>query len=197
MFDPPDGPWEIVRFADSREDDEFIGFEDRPALVRFLREFKSDRTVMLQLRSVLTPQYPVSRLSDDQAIECVAANVAAHHLALRLRRRWYESSDGGGSSQGNSGGSRQALSSQKSNDSPAKPTKSWFSVTVVHEVRGSEKVIDNLTVYCDIPDLGKTSGVTSRNTPHIRFNDLKPGGTGDVLGTSHDEVVWEVVSDID
>jgi hypothetical protein len=208
VFDPPDGQWEIVPFARSWEEDEFIEFPDRPTFVRFLRQFKPDRKVMLHLRGVLTPPYQVSRFSDDQVIELVAWKVAVHHLALRRRFRWYQpdvksSGDGSGGGGGGGGGRSQAAgsspapASQAINDSPTKSTKSWFSVTVVHEVNGSEKVVDGLTIQCQLPDLGKTSGMTSRNTPHVRFNDLNPGGTGDVLATSHDEIVWEVVSDID
>ena len=84
--------------------------------------------------------------------------------------------------------------SQAQTDCPRK--KSWFSVTVVQKVAGTEKVVEGLTLNCRVPDLGETNGVTSSGSPHVRFNDLNPGGTGDVLGTSHDDVVWEVTTDI-
>ena len=81
-----------------------------------------------------------------------------------------------------------------SQDCPLK--KSWFSVTIVHDHEGTEKVVEGLTVNCHVPDLGPTAGVTSSGSPHVRFDDLDPGGTGDVLSTSHSDEVWEVVTDI-
>lgn len=91
-----------------------------------------------------------------------------------------------------SGGTGNA--SQAAQGCPKK--KSWFSVTVVHKVEGTEQVVEGLTLNCHLPDLGPANGVTSSGSPHVRFDDLTPGGTGDVLGTSHDEVVWEVTTDI-
>jgi hypothetical protein len=74
--------------------------------------------------------------------------------------------------------------------------RSWFSVTVVELVSGAEKVVEGLTVNCHLPGLGPTSGTMSDSSPHLRYDDLVPGGQGDVLGTSHDEVAWEVSTDI-
>jgi len=84
--------------------------------------------------------------------------------------------------------------SQASQNCPKK--RSWFSVTAVQKVGGVEKVVEGLTLNCRVPDLGEANGVTSSGSPHVRFDDLNPGGTGDVLGTSHDDVVWEVTTDI-
>ena len=209
MFDPPDDLWEIIPFSDFAEEDEFVDFVDRPSFVRFLRHFKLDRRVMAHLRGVLTPPYVVSGFSDDEVIETVAWKVAARHLALRRRIPLYTQdvvSSGGGGGGGGGGGSQQKKPASSQNapkistplkDTPSGPRRSWFAITVVHEVDGAEKVVDGLTLHCQLPVLGKTSGVTSRKSPNIRFNDLAPGGTGDVLATSHDEVVWEVTADID
>ena len=91
-----------------------------------------------------------------------------------------------------SGGTGNA--GQASQGCPKK--KSWFSVTAMHTVGGAEQLVEGLTLNCHVPDLGPTNGITSSGSPHVRFDDLTPGGTGDVLGTSHDEVVWEVTTDI-
>ena len=201
MFDAPEDPWQIVRFAVKQPEDRYIEYPDRPAFVRFLRQYKPDRRVMQHLRGVLTPPLQISKFDDDEVIEIIAAKVAAHHLAIRERRR-KEDQDAISQGGGGGGGNSQVRSNSSPNiaqpidDSPTKSTRSWFSITVVHEVDGAEKTVENLTIHCELPDLGKTSGVTSRNTPHIRFNDLNPGGTGDVLATSHDDVVWEVTADI-
>jgi hypothetical protein len=203
VFDPPDEPWEIVPFFRAWNEDHYIDFPDRPAFVRFLREYKSDRKVMLHLRGVLTPPYQISKFDDDEVIEMIAWKVAVRQLAIRQRHRKEEQdvlSQGGGGGGGGAPPSNTDSTprvAQPINDSPSKPTRSWFSITVVHEVDGSEKTVDGLTIHCELPDLGKTSGITSRKTPHVRFNDLDPGGTGDVLATSHDAVVWEVTADID
>jgi hypothetical protein len=202
VFDAPEDPWQIVPFGFKQPEDRFIEFPDRPAFVRFLRQYKSDRRVMLHLRGVLTPPIQISKFDDDEVIEMIAAKVAAHHLAIRERRRKEDQdvvSEGGGGGGGDSqqrSDSTPNVAQPLNDDSPSKPTRSWFSITVVHEMDGAEKVVDGLTIHCELPDLGKTSGMTSRNTPHIRFNDLNPGGTGDVLATSHDDVVWEVTADI-
>ena len=75
--------------------------------------------------------------------------------------------------------------------------RSWFSVTVTETVDGSEQTVEGLTVQCHLPELGESNGVTSDAAPEIKFQNLDPGGTGDVLGSSHDDdVVWEVSSDI-
>jgi hypothetical protein len=76
------------------------------------------------------------------------------------------------------------------------PKTSWFSVTVVKADGGAEQVVEGLTLNCHLPDLGEANRVTSSGSPVARFDNLAPGGTGDVLGTSHDEVVWEVTTDI-
>jgi hypothetical protein len=215
VFESPDGPWEIVSFTRSWETDIFIDFVDRPRFVSFLRQFKSDRTVMSHLRGVLCEFYPVLRLSDDDVIEVVAWRLAAHHLALRMRSREYgpdvlstgDNTGGGGggggrsqdnqqSSRENTSTTRSSLSSGVQSDSPSRPKRSWFSVTVVHEINGEEKPVHNLTLLCQLPDVGKVSGLTSRRAGHVRWDDLDPGGTGDVLATSHDEIVWEVTEDI-
>jgi len=73
---------------------------------------------------------------------------------------------------------------------------SWFSLTVMQTVEGAEQAVEGLTLNCHLPDLGEANGVTSTGSPSVRFDNLTPGGTGDVLGTSHDEVVWEVTTDI-
>ena len=201
MFDAPEDPWQIVPLAAKEREDRYIDYPDRPAFVRFLRQYKPDRRVMQHLRGVLTPPIQISNFGDDEVIEMIAAKVAAHQLAIRERRR---KEDQDAESQGGGGGSKDSQPrkdttpnvAQPVNDSTPKSTRSWFSITVVHMVDGGEKTVDNLTIDCQLPDLGKVSGMTSRNTPHIRFNDLNPGGTGDVLATSHDDVVWEVTDDI-
>lgn len=201
MFDAPEDPWQIVPLSAKQREDRYIDYPDRPSFVRFLRQYKSDRRVMQHLRGVLTPPIQISKFEDDEVIEMIAAKVAAHQLAIRERRR---KEDQDVVSQGGGGGNNDSHQRQDSspniaqpvNDSSPKSTRSWFSITVVHEVAGAEKTVDNLTIHCELPDLGKVSGMTSRNAPHIRFNDLNPGGTGDVLATSHDDVVWEVTADI-
>jgi hypothetical protein len=76
------------------------------------------------------------------------------------------------------------------------PKISWFSLTVMQTLAGAEQAVDGLTLNCQLPDLGPVNGVTSSASPGIRFDNLTPGGTADVLGTSHDNVVWEVTTDI-
>jgi hypothetical protein len=118
--------------------------------------------------------FPVLRLSDDDAIEVVAWRLAAHHLALRVRSRKHGpdvlstgdstgggGGGGGGRSQDNQQSSRENTSTTKSSlssvfqsDSPSRPKRSWFSVTVVHEINGEEKPVHNLTLHCQLPDLG-------------------------------------------
>lgn len=210
MFEPPQGEWEIVRWAFCSDKDVFIEYLDRPAFVRFLRQFKRDRKVMANLRSVLMPPYQISLADNDEVIEMVAWKVAAHHLAIRLALKDHgpdvqSSGDGGG---GGGAAKREQQQPQKPKTPPpsraapvvvpnSRNKKSWFAVTVVYEENGQEKAVENLSLQCQLPDLGMTGGTVSRKSPVVRFDDLKPGGTGDILATSHDEVVWEVTADID
>jgi hypothetical protein len=91
-----------------------------------------------------------------------------------------------------SGSTRSA--GQTSEECPKKI--SWFSLTVMQTVEGAEQAVEGLTLHCHLPDLGDANGVTSVASPQVRFDNLTPGGTGDVLGTSHDDVVWEVTTDV-
>lgn len=207
VFEPPDGPWEIIRFSASTDEDDFIDIEDRPSFVQFLRQFKPDRTVMKHLRGMLVQWYAVSLLTDDQVIELIAWQVWARHLAIRLHKGRYDFEDrpGGG---GGGGGGRRSEPSQPDgpgrppggspwDDGPKRRIRSWFGVTVVYEDNGQEKPVPNLTLYVELPGLGEVTGVTSRRIGHVRWDDLDPGGTGDILATTHDEIVWEVTADID
>jgi hypothetical protein len=208
MFDSPKGPWEIVPFARSSTADQYVAELDRPEVERFLRQFKADYSVMSRLRGLLAPTDPVSRFTDDQVIKIIAWRLATRELWFRKTVRRYSSrsaaagSGGGGKAQPDQSASKQsALQSSGTRnvlqDSQAsRPKKSWFSITVMQELAGAEKVVEGLTLSCHLPDLGETSGVTSSGSPHVRFDNLDPGGAGDVLGTSHDEVVWEVTEDI-
>ncbi len=74
--------------------------------------------------------------------------------------------------------------------------RSWFSVTAVTIEDGTEKIAEGLTLKCQLPELGLANGVTSTGSPEVRFDDLDPGGSGEVLAASHDDEVWEVSSDI-
>ena len=219
MFEPPEGPWEIIPFPEYSEKDQFIDFLERPEFVRFLRQFKGNLKVMANLRDVLTPPYQISLFDDDEVIELIAWKVAVRQLAIRLARRKFGSDVlSSGSGQGGSGGggaARRAQEQQQQQQSKSSPsrtvptgsavlstpssrsTKSWFAITVVEEVDGAEKVVENLTLQCELPVLGKVGGVTSKRSPVVRFDHLDPGGAGSVLATSHDNVVWEVVADID
>jgi hypothetical protein len=217
VFKPPEGPWEIIPFALCSEKDRFIDFLERPELVRFLRQFKGNLKVMANLRDVLTPPYQISLFDDDEVIELIAWKVAVRQLAIRLALRKFGTDVlSSGSGQGGSGGGgaarRAQEQQQQTKNKPQKTapaasqtqtvptsrtTKSWFAITVVEEVDGAEKVVDNLTLQCELPVLGKIGGVTSKRSPVVRFDNLDPGGAGSVLATSHDDVVWEVVADID
>ncbi|HUB80299.1 MAG TPA: hypothetical protein VMB03_15960 [Bryobacteraceae bacterium] len=110
MFEPPEGSWEIIPFAQCAEKDRFIDFLERPELVRFLRRFKSDRRVMAHLRSVLTPRYQISLFENDEVIELIAWKVATRQLALRLAGKVLQpgvESPGGGQCGGGEAGAKR------------------------------------------------------------------------------------------
>ena len=222
MFEPPEGPWEIIPFARSSESDQYIDFLERPAFVHFLRQFKSDRRVMAHLRGVLTPPYPISLFEDDEVIELIAWKVAVHQLAIRRAPKVFGpdvlSSGSGAGGSGGAGAARRYREQQQKQKkqreessssqsppanvapipiTPSSRTKSWFAITVVEEVNNAEKTVENLTIFCDLPDLGQPTGMTSRKTPVVRFDNLNPGGAGAVLRTFHEDVAWEVIADID
>lgn len=223
MFEPPEGPWEIIPFAHCSEKDKFIDFLERPAFIRFLRQFKSDRKVMAYLRGVLTPPYQISLFEDDEVIELIAWKVAVHQLAIRLAPKVFGTDvQSSGSGQGGGGGAGGAArleqqqkrekqqkqqQQQKQSDAPtnvapigttsSRQTKSWFAITIVEEVNGAEKVAENITIVVDLTEVGMQAGTTSKKAPVIRFDDLNPGGAGTVIETSHEDVAWEVIADIE
>ena len=216
MFEAPEGTWEIIPFPTCTDQDQFINYVERPEFIRFLRQFKSDRKVMAHLRGLLTPPYQVALFDNDEVIEIVAWKVAARQLAIRRELQEGQNMPGGGSQSGSGGGGSsaqapppeqpqtQANSQQSSSTSGAststsssRRTKSWFAITVVEEVNGAEKPVPDLALVCELPDLGKVTGETSKGAPVVRFDNLNPGGSGAILATSHDDVVWEVTADVE
>jgi hypothetical protein len=197
MFQSPDEPWEIVTFTRCGSAYEVIDALDRWPVDRFLRQFKSDYWVMADLRRLLAPLYSASRFNDDQVIQAVVSGLISKRLVLRRIVRRETTAGSGGGAQGSQPAEAQQSAPAKTVSEPSSRKRSWFSVTVMHEVDGAQKPVNGLTLTCHLPDLGETSGVTSGRASQVRFDDLNPGGTGDVLATSHDEVVWEVSADIE
>jgi len=117
MFDRPDGEWEIITFADSIEDDEYVDPVDRWSVQEFLRHFKPDRATMSDLRRLLYQFGPVSRYTNDDVIDGIVARLVAGDLLFRRRRREWEFSAAGGSSTGE----RQSSSSESSGSSLSSP----------------------------------------------------------------------------
>ena len=73
---------------------------DRAEAEEFLRQFKFDFTIMLELRELLTATDPLSRMSDDRVIETVASRLATCEFVFsRLSPIAVEAPTGGGAAQ--------------------------------------------------------------------------------------------------
>ena len=204
MFEPPRGLWEIIPFAHSTEKDKFIDFLERPEFIRFLRQFKSDRKVMAHLRGVLTPPYQISLFEDDEVIELIAWKVAVHQLAIRLEPNVFgpDVPSGGGGGGKNKPGPKKKDQPGPPNVGPVNPvnpvqTKSWFAITVVEEVNNAEQPAADITIVVDLTEVGMKAGTTTKKAPVIRFDNLTPGGAGNIIETSDDDTAWEVTADIE
>lgn len=187
VFDKPESPWEIVTFARSTEEDQYLYLVDRVDAERFLRQFKGDTSVMAHLRRVLAPTDPVYRWSDDQVIRVVASRLSTRRLLFRTGPRNErpdipQGSGGGGQSQ-QAGGS--APPPQQS--APAKEKeKTWIGVRVVDQrgkpvkdVRVQIKLTDGQVVIIDMaseelePDGSyRTEKVLDPGLCEISFPDL-------------------------
>lgn len=100
MFERPDGEWEIIPFANSVPSDEYVDMLDRWRLQEFLRLFKADFWIMSRLRVVLYQSGPVSRYTDDEVIEQIAARLVSRELLFRRHLVIRTGSEGGGRSEG-------------------------------------------------------------------------------------------------
>ncbi len=66
--------------------------------------------------------------------------------------------------------------------------KAWFE-------KNSESYLPDVTVELNVPDLGKVERVSANSARAIRFDQLEPGGKGDVLAMRHDSDVYEALGD--
>jgi hypothetical protein len=199
MFDGPRGQWIIVPFDEYAPSEVLLEIPDRDEVASFLRQSADDPAVMAHLRGLLDDLCPVFLLGDDEVIETVAWRVAVRQLILLRKRRHYHSGHGGGGKDPHNGPSPHRDDPgpvDPVNPPPSKPKRSWFAVTVVAKEGGSQKVVDGLSMMCQLPDLGQASGTLTKGSPRVRFDDLNPGGTGSVISTSH-SAVWEVDEDIE
>ncbi|HUB80298.1 MAG TPA: hypothetical protein VMB03_15955 [Bryobacteraceae bacterium] len=78
----------------------------------------------------------------------------------------------------------------------SRQTKSWFAITVVEEGNSAQNVA-GLTIAVELTDAGIKTGTTSKKSPVVRFDDLTPGGAGNIVETSDEKVAWEVIADIE
>lgn len=79
---------------------------------------------------------------------------------------------------------------------PCAKKKSWFAISVIHELEKDGTVVEGLTLKLKIPDLGETDRVTSKGNDPIKIDLLAPGGKGEIKQIESGEIVWEAVGDI-
>ncbi|MBS1855726.1 MAG: hypothetical protein JST11_10200 [Acidobacteria bacterium] len=197
MFDSPRWQWTIVRFEEYAKRDVLLEIPERDEAADFLRRFKEDAEVMGFLRGLLEDLYPVFLLTDDEVVAAVAWRIAERQLFLVRKKREFRGSHGGNDpDKPDPHHDGPGPNGPDNPNPPPKPKKSWFAVTVVSKVGGSQKVVDGMSVMCQLPDTGQVSGTLTKGSPRVRWDDLEPGGTGTVVSTSHSEV-WEVDEDIE
>ena len=83
MLSVPGRNWEIVPSSKAASAASQMDVVDRAAAEKFLRRFKSDYTVMMQLRRLLIGAESVSQLSDDRVIERIAARLSTGVLVFK------------------------------------------------------------------------------------------------------------------
>jgi hypothetical protein len=87
MLDLPEGIWEIVPFERHKAADKYVESLDRAEAEDFLRQYKSDSTILLDLRELLGRIEPVYRMTDDQVIDQIASRLASRQMLLRVTAR--------------------------------------------------------------------------------------------------------------
>jgi len=74
--------------------------------------------------------------------------------------------------------------------------KAWFAILLSKvDEKNHESYLPGVTVQLNVPGLGKVERVSANSARAIRFDQLEPGGTGDVLAMRHDSAVYEALGD--